>query len=71
MNKGQVRYAERKAMENFDRWNEVVGMFKPTTGYYAEIEGVIEDAVHIGIQMALKGELSYDEDGNVKRTDNV
>lgn len=65
MKKQQVDYAVRKALENFDRWNDVSGVVEVNSGYYSEISGVIEDAVHIGIQMALKGQISYDDDGNV------
>jgi hypothetical protein len=68
MNKGQVEYAERKAMELFDAWNNVVGMFTPGTGYYAEIEACIIDAVHCGIQMAIHNEINI-EDYNVIKGD--
>jgi len=66
MTRVQVNFAERKAMEQFDRWNDVSGKFDVATGYYGEIEGVIHDAVHIGIQMALNGKIEFDEEGNVK-----
>lgn len=66
MTKEQVLYAERKALEVFDKWNDVTGIVVPCSGYYSEIKGVIEDAVHIGIQMALKGDILRDEEGNVK-----
>lgn len=64
MNRGSVEYAERKAMELFDTWNDCVGMLTPGTSYYAEIEACINDAVHCGIQMALSGKIDI-EDGNV------
>jgi len=67
MTKEQVNYAERKAMELFDKWNDVTGIIAPCSGYYSEARGVIEDAVNIGIQMALKGHISFNEDGEVKR----
>lgn len=57
MTNAQVSYAERKAMEQFDKWNEVANVVEPNTGYYSEAEAVIHDAVHIGIQMALYGEV--------------
>ena len=66
MNNGQVKFAERKAMELFDQWNECVGMFVPGTGYYGEIEACIIDAVHCGIQMALYNKINI-EDGSVIR----
>lgn len=65
----QIDYAERKAMERFDEWNDVSGVIEPCGGYYSEIRGVIEDAVHIGAQMALKGKILYNEDGEIKRAD--
>ena len=67
MNIGQVEYAERKAMKKFDEWNDVTGCYPPGTGYYAEIQDCIEDAVHIGIQIALFGYVKYDEDGNIRK----
>jgi hypothetical protein len=64
MNVGQVEFAERKAMEIFDQWNEATGQFIPGTGYYGEIQAVILDAVHCGIQMALFNKIDI-KDGNV------
>ena len=66
MTKGQVEYAVRNAHNEFDKWNDATGQFELNTGYYAEILSVIEDAVHIGIQVALKGRISRDEDGIIK-----
>lgn len=65
MKTGQVESAERKALNVFDKWNEVTGCFQEDTGYYYEMQSVIKDAVHIGIQMALNGKVEYGEDGNV------
>jgi len=65
MTQGQVDDAERKALNELDRWNDVTGFLEPGTSYYYEIQAVIEDAVHIGIQMALHGKVSYDNDKNV------
>lgn len=67
MNKGQVEYAEQRAVELFNQWNDVTGVFLPGTSYYTEILGCIEDAVHCGIQMALYGKINI-KDGNVIRT---
>ena len=64
MNEGQVDYAERKAMELFDEWNNCTGIFIPGTSYYAEIEACIIDAVHCGIQMTLFNKIQI-EDGIV------
>lgn len=66
MNKGQVDKAERLALNEFDKWNDVTGVIQENTGYYYELQAVIKDAVHIGIQIALKGKVMYDEDGNVQ-----
>jgi hypothetical protein len=68
MNNGEVDYAERKAMELFDMWNDVSGIFYPGTSYYGEIEACIIDAVHIGIQMALHNKVNI-KDGNVIKGD--
>jgi hypothetical protein len=66
MKTGQVKKAERLALSAFDKWNDVTGLVQEHTGYYYELQAVIEDAVHIGIQMALNGKVEYDEDGNIK-----
>lgn len=71
MTRAQVVYAQRKAMDAFDKWNDVAGVIETNSGYYSEIEAVIEDAVHIGIQMALFGKIDYDEEGNVKQPDTM
>lgn len=66
MTKQQVEYAVRKALENFDRWNDVTGVVEVNSGYYSEISSVIEDSVHIGIQMALYGRVIIDSEGEVR-----
>lgn len=66
MKTGQVEKAERLAMNEFDKWNEVTGYFQEHTSYYYEMQAILKDAVHIGIQMALNGKVSYDENGDVK-----
>jgi hypothetical protein len=71
MNKSEVYYAERKALENFDEWNDASGMFDTKCGYYPEIISVIEDAVHIGIQMALFGEVIKNKDGEIVREHSI
>lgn len=65
MTKGEVDTAERKALNVFDKWNDVTGFAQPNTSYYYEIQSVIEDAVHIGIQMALFGNIFYNKDGEI------
>lgn len=57
MTRSQVDFAERKAKQLFDKWNEVTGAYPVGTSYYDEICGTIEDAVHVGIQMAMFGDV--------------
>jgi hypothetical protein len=66
MTKGSVETAERKALNELDKWNDVTGFVQVDTSYYYEIQSVIKDAVHIGIQMALNGKVEYKKDGTVK-----
>jgi hypothetical protein len=67
MNKGKVKDAERKALNEFDKWNDITGVIQKDSSYYYEIQAVIEDAVHIGIQMAIVGEVNHNKNGSVKR----
>lgn len=71
MNKSQVEYAERKAKEHFDKWNDVTGVYQVGTGYYDEILSCIEDSVHIGIQIALYNKVLSDKEGNVSRSSTI
>jgi len=71
MIKGKVEKAERLALYQFDKWNDVTGLIDDDSGYYHEIQSVITDGVHIGIQMALYGKVSYDDDGEVVYTDHA
>jgi|WetSurMetagenome_2_1015567.scaffolds.fasta_scaffold47250_6 hypothetical protein len=66
MNKGQVDYAERKALELFDNWNNVTGVFEIGSGYYGEIKSCIVDAVHCGIQMVIYDKINI-QDGEIIR----
>lgn len=66
MNKGEVQDAERYALNEFDKWNDVTDQFTKGTSYYYEMQGVISDAVHIGIQMALYGKVDRDDYDNIK-----
>lgn len=68
---GQVKDAERLALNELDKWNKVTGFIKPGTSYYYEMQAVIEDAVHIGIQMALRGKVEYDDDDNVVKKNKI
>ena len=67
MTNGKISYAERQALNMFDKWNDCTGVIEKHCGYYAEAQACIIDAVHIGIQMALLGKVKYDEDGNVDK----
>lgn len=65
MTKGEVADAERKALNVLEEWNDVTGALDSRGSWYRECQAVVEDAVHIGIQMALYGKVDRDEDGNV------
>ncbi len=65
MNKGKVNDAERKALNVLEEWNEVTGALDINGSWYRECQCIIEDCVHIGIQMALYGKVNYDENGSV------
>jgi len=67
MTQGEIDTAEREALNFFDRWNEVTGFVQKHTGYYYELQSIIEDAVHIGIQMVLFKKIIKDEEGNLMR----
>lgn len=66
MERGLVQEAERIAFNQLDKWNDITGFIDKHTGYYYEIQGLIQDAVHIGIQMSLNKEVEFDEYDNVK-----
>lgn len=53
MTKGELDSAIRRALNIFDKWNDVTGFVPKHTGYYYELQSVIEDAVHCGAQQAL------------------
>jgi hypothetical protein len=55
MTKGEVDYAIRQALNNFDEWNDCTGVIEKGTSYYYELQGVIEDAVRIGSKVACDG----------------
>jgi len=67
VNRGQIEYAERQAMQLYDEWNDFTGFVSTGNGYYNEIQGIIEDAVHIGIQVALFGKVIKDKNGDISR----
>jgi len=53
MKTGKAERALRIALNNFDEWNDTTGFVEKDTGYYYELQGLIEDAVHVGIKTAL------------------
>ena len=54
MTNGESNDAERRALNLFDKWNDVTGFVEKGTGYYYELQSVIQDAVHCGAQAATK-----------------
>jgi hypothetical protein len=55
MKQGELDFAIRKALSKFDEWNKITGCFQECSSDYSEIQLVIEDAVKIGIKVALYG----------------
>ena len=51
-----IKSSSRRALNIFDKWNDITGYVPKFSGYYYEIQGVIEDAVHCGFQRALNQE---------------
>ena len=60
---GELKTAKRRALNIWDKWREVTGVFDDGSSYRWEVEGIIEDAVEIGVQCALgiKRKLSSEE----------
>jgi len=50
---GQIKSAERRALNILDKWLECTGVIQKDTSYYYELVGVVEDAVKCGAQSAL------------------
>ena len=53
MTRGEVDDAERRALNLLDKWNNVTGFIVKHTSYYYEVQSLMKDAVHCGIQAAL------------------
>lgn len=51
---GELKNAKRRALNILDKWNDVTGAVAKHTGWYYELQSVIEDAVDCGVQAALK-----------------
>ena len=62
MQKGEIESAERRALNLFDKWNDITGYITKHSSYYYELQGVITDAVHCGIQQALNDFKSLDSE---------
>lgn len=54
MTAGELKNAERRALNILDSWLKSTGVIQIGTSYYWELQGVIEDAVACGVQGALK-----------------
>ena len=53
MTKGEIETAQRRALNLLDQWISATGVIPQHSGYYYELQSVIEDAVHCGAQQAL------------------
>ncbi len=51
--KGEIEFAKRRALNLFDKWNDCTGFVPKFSGYYYELQSVIEDAVECGVQQAI------------------
>lgn len=58
------KYSE--AMDIFNEWNDVVGIFQRNTSYYYEIEGVIEEIVKNCFKAEIDMPISLDKWINMK-----
>lgn len=67
MTRAKAEKAERLAMNEFDKWNDITGVLSDDQGRYGELLDIIKDAVHIGIQMATYGKVIYDAENNIHR----
>ncbi len=65
MKVGHLKEAKRIALNRLDEWNDVTGFVEKHSGYYYELQSLIEESVHIGAQMALFGQVSFGEDGSL------
>jgi hypothetical protein len=68
MTRGMVESATRQAYNVFDEWLDVTGFVDKDTSYYYEMQGIIEDAVHIGAQMAIYGNVKKDKGGEIVKS---
>lgn len=54
MKKIQAEHAERRALNLLDEWLDCTGVVQKFSGYHSELESIIIDAVHCGIQAAFE-----------------
>ena len=52
MKRGELKDAQRRALNILDAWNEVTGAIVRGSSWYYELQSVVEDAVHCGAQAA-------------------
>ena len=52
MNAGELKDAERRALNIFGAWVETTGFVQKGTSYYYELQSIVEDAVKCGAQAA-------------------
>ena len=52
MKVGELKNAERRALNLLDKWLDVTGVVDINSGYYYELQGLMEDAVKCGAQAA-------------------
>jgi len=52
MKVGELKNAERRALNLLDKWLNVTGVVGINSGYYYELQGLMEDAVKCGAQAA-------------------
>lgn len=61
MKQGELDYAKRKALELFDRWNDVTGAIQKHSGWYDELCGIVENAADIGAKVACEIEFKLED----------
>lgn len=65
LTKEKGSYALRMAYNELDKWNDTFGIMEIHTESYDELKCVVEEAVHIGIQVALYGVVLQNQDGEI------
>lgn len=62
MTRGELHNAQRRALNILDSWLEVTGVVEMNTGYYYELQAVVNDAVECGVQAALGVRVELDSE---------